>query len=250
MIEVNALVAYCDSLLDTAAFSDYAPNGLQVEGERPVRLLISGVTACAALIEAAVAAGADALLVHHGWFWRGENPCLVGPKGRRARALLESRASLLAYHLPLDAHPTLGNNATLGQCLGLRDAQPSALAGGLVWTGRLEQPLAPEDWARAVGSHLERRPTLVNPGLDAVHEVAWCTGGGQGYLEAAATLGIDAFLSGEISEQTTHLARELGVAYLAAGHHATERYGVQALGEHLAKRFELRHRFIEIENPA
>jgi dinuclear metal center YbgI/SA1388 family protein len=250
MIEVDALVAYCDSLLDAEGLADYAPNGLQVEGERPVRLLVTGVTACAALLEAARDLGADALLVHHGWFWKGENPCLVGPKGRRARTLLASGASLLAYHLPLDVHPRFGNNAALARRLGLLDALPSNVGNGLVWTGRLDPPLTPEDWVRSVGTALDRPPTLVNPGLNSLRRVAWCTGGGQGYLEAAAGLGVDAFLSGEISEQTTHLARELGVAYLAAGHHATERYGVQALGAHLAEHFSLRHRFIEIANPA
>jgi dinuclear metal center YbgI/SA1388 family protein len=250
MIDPRALCAHCDALLDSAAFADYAPNGLQVEGERPVRLLVSGVTACAAFIEAAVAAGADALLVHHGWFWKGEDPCLVGPKGRRARALMRSGSSLIAYHLPLDAHPLYGNNATLGRRLGILEAQASAIANGLVWTGRLDRPRAPNEWAELVGNRLGRKATLVDPGLSAIERVAWCTGGGQGYLEAAAGLGMDAFLSGEISEQTTHLARELGIAYLAAGHHATERYGVQALGAHLAERLDLQHRFIEVDNPA
>lgn len=250
MIDPRALCAHCDALLDSAAFADYAPNGLQVEGERPVRLLVSGVTACAAFIEAAVAAGADALLVHHGWFWKGEDPCLVGPKGRRARALMRSGSSLIAYHLPLDAHPLYGNNATLGRRLGILEAQASAIGNGLVWTGRLDRPRAPNEWAELVGKRLGRKATLVDPGLSAIERVAWCTGGGQGYLEAAAGLGVDAFLSGEISEQTTHLARELGIAYLAAGHHATERYGVQALGAHLAERLDLQHRFIEVDNPA
>lgn len=250
MSDPQALVAYCNSLLDVSAFTDYAPNGLQVEGERPIRRLVSGVTACAALIEAASEAGADALLVHHGWFWKGENPCLVGPKGRRARTLIRSGASLIAYHLPLDAHPQYGNNAALGRRLGILAAQASAIGNGLVWTGRLDRPRTPGDWAKHVGECLGRSVTLVDPGLAVIERVAWCTGGGQGYLEAAADLGVDAFLSGEISEQTTHLARELGILYLAAGHHATERYGVQALGAHLAEHFDLRHQFIEVDNPA
>jgi dinuclear metal center YbgI/SA1388 family protein len=250
MIEPQGLSAYCDTLLETATFADYAPNGLQVEGDRPVRVLVSGVTACAALIEAARASGADALLVHHGWFWKGESPCLVGPRGRRARALMASGASLLAYHLPLDAHPLYGNNATLGRRLGIVEAQASTIGNGLVWTGRLDPPRAPSHWAEVVSERLGRRAILVDPGRALVERIAWCTGGGQGYLEAAADLGVDAFLSGEIAEQTTHLARELGIVYLAAGHHATERYGVQALGAHLAERFGLQHRFIEIDNPA
>jgi len=250
MIDAPSLVTYCDALLDVGAFSDYAPNGLQVEGERPIVRLISGVTASAALIDAAVEAQADALLVHHGWFWKGEDPRLVGPKGRRARALLASGASLIAYHLPLDAHPLYGNNLTLGEQLGIRDPQATPIGNGLVWTGRLERPSTPAEWAQSVSARLGRQVTLVDGGRSSVERVGWCTGGGQGYLEAAAGLGVNAFLSGEISEQTTHLARELGVAYLAAGHHATERYGVQALGAHLAERFGLQHRYVEIENPA
>lgn len=250
MTEPYAIRDYCDAILDSDAYTDYAPNGLQVEGERPIERLVTGVSACAALIEAAVAAGADAILVHHGWFWRGEDPCLVGPKGRRARLLIRSGASLLAYHLPLDTHPLYGNNAALAGRLGILEAEPSLIGSGLVWTGRLAQPRSPAAWAQSVSERLGRDPTLVDPGLTTIERVAWCTGGGQGYLEAAAGLGVDAYLSGEISEQTTHLARELRIAYLAAGHHATERYGVQALGAHLAERFQLRHQFIEIANPA
>lgn len=250
MIEPGALVAYCDEFLEAARFADYAPNGLQVEGERPVSRLVSGVTASAALIEAALDEKADAILVHHGWFWKNENPCLTGIKGRRARALLRAGVSLIAYHLPLDAHPEVGNNATLGVRLGFLDRQPTSLANGLVWTGRLPAPAAPEELAERVSRQLGRRVTLVGQDRDPIARIAWCTGGGQGYLEQAAVLGVDAFLSGELSEQTTHLARETGISYLAAGHHATEREGVQALGMHLATRFGLWHRFIDIDNPA
>ena len=250
MIEPQALAAYCDQLLDAAACADYAPNGLQVEGERPIRRLVSGVTASAALIAAARELDADALLVHHGWFWKGKGPCLTGTKGRRARALLCSGMSLIAYHLPLDTHPTLGNNATLAAHLGLLEACPTGIGNGVVWSGRLPTALPPETWAAGVGERLGRTPTLIAVGDRPVQRIAWCTGGGQGYLEAAAALGVDAFLSGELSEQTTHTARELGICFLAAGHHATERYGVQALGDHLAVRFGLDHRYVEIENPA
>jgi dinuclear metal center YbgI/SA1388 family protein len=250
MIEPRALVAYCDRFLDAARFADYAPNGLQVEGERPVTRLVSGVTASAALIDAAVEARADAILVHHGWFWKNENPCLIGIKGRRARALLSAGVSLIAYHLPLDAHPEVGNNATLGARLGFVETEPTAIANGLVWVGRLPVPVAPEGLADQVSRQLGRQITLVGAGRGSIERIAWCTGGGQGYLEQAADLGVDAFLSGELAEQTTHQAREYGLCYLAAGHHATERYGVQALGAHLAERFGLRHEFIEIDNPA
>jgi dinuclear metal center YbgI/SA1388 family protein len=249
-IQPRELIDYCDRLLGAGAFADYAPNGLQVEGVRPVARLITGVTASAALILAARDAGADAILVHHGWFWKGENHCLVGPKGRRARLLIDSGASLIAYHLPLDAHPTLGNNATLADRLGVRDARPADGHNGLLWTGRLEGPLAPGHWAAQVSRLLGRTATLIQGSDRPIERLAWCTGGGQGHLEAAAGLGVDAYLSGELSEQTMHLARELDICYLAGGHHATERYGVAALGEHLALRFGLEHRFIDIDNPA
>jgi dinuclear metal center YbgI/SA1388 family protein len=250
MTEVQDLVQYCDELLDAARFADYAPNGLQVEGERPIRRLISGVTASAALIDAAIAEQADAILVHHGWFWKNENPCLTGIKGRRARTLLRAGASLIAYHLPLDAHPELGNNATLGRRLDFIDTEPTALANGLVWVGRLAEPMTPAAFAEHVSHRLARPAQRVGRETGSIERVAWCTGGGQGYLEQAAGLGVEAFLSGELSEQTTHQARELDLCYLAAGHHATERYGIQALGEHLAERFGLWHRFVEIDNPA
>lgn len=250
MIEIRALVDYCDRLLDVPRFTDHAPNGLQLEGERPIERLVSGVTASAALIEAAIAADADAILVHHGWFWRSENPCLTGIKARRARLLFKAGVSLIAYHLPLDAHPELGNNVTLGRRLGFESITQTEAAKGLLWTGRLAQPMTPARLAGQVGQRLGRTVTLVGPDQATIEHIAWCTGGGQGYLEQAVELGVDAFLSGELSEQTTHLAREYGICYLAAGHHATERYGVQALGAHLASCLGLQHSFIDIDNPA
>ena len=250
MFESQALCTYCDQLLDAAAFDDYAPNGLQVEGVRPIRRLVSGVTASLALIAAARELDADALLVHHGWFWKGESRCLTGTKGRRVRALVEGGLSLIAYHLPLDAHPRLGNNATLATHLGFLAPAPAALGNGLLWTGRLPTPTAPAALAAALGARLGRALTLVGNTTRPVLDIAWCSGGGQGHIETAAALGVDAFLSGELSEQTTHSARELDLAFLAAGHHATERYGVQALGDHLAAEFGLQHRYLEIDNPA
>ena len=250
MIQPTALAAYCDRFLEAARFADYAPNGLQVEGDRPIRRLVSGVTASAALIEAAIALEADAILVHHGWFWKGESPCLVGMKGRRAKTILSAGLSLIAYHLPLDAHPEVGNNARLGARLGVVGGHPAEGSNPNLWQGRLARPLS----AAALAEHLEqtlgRRPLRVGLEREQISQIAWCTGGGQGYIEQAAALGVDAFISGELSEQTTHQARELGICYLAAGHHATERYGAQALGEHLAEQLGLWHRFIEIENPA
>ena len=249
MVELRQLVEYCDRRLEADRFDDYCPNGLQVEAAADVSRLCTGVTASLALIEAAAEAGADALLVHHGYFWRGEPAPLTGMKGRRIRTLFEHGISLLAYHLPLDAHPDLGNNRRLGDLLGIAGAGPVEGANGLLWRGRLPVPLAPADWIDAVGATLGRQPLHLPGGPVAVQDVAWCTGAAQGQIERAADLGCDAFLSGEVSEHTTHVARERGIHYLAAGHHATERLGVQALGEELARVFGLEHRFVDLDNP-
>lgn len=250
MVELNELVVYCDQFLAARDFDDHAPNGLQVEGERPIERLVTGVSASAALIAAATAWRADAILVHHGWFWKNEPRSLIGIRAKRARELLKAGASLIAYHLPLDAHPQVGNNATLARRLGWLDAAPASGHLGLLWCGRLAAPRTPQALAAELTQRLGRASVCVAAGRDRVEHLAWCTGGGQGYLEAAAALGVDAFISGEISEHSTHLAREHGVAFIAAGHHATECDGVRALGEHLATRFTMEHRFIEIENPA
>jgi dinuclear metal center YbgI/SA1388 family protein len=250
MTDLHAMAAYCDDLLGVAAYQDYCPNGIQVEGDRPVRCLASGVTASAALLEEAITWGADAILVHHGWFWRGEDPRLVGMKGRRIRTLTRAGLGLLAYHLPLDAHPELGNNRQLADVLGFREARATPLCDGILWRGRLARPSVAADLAAHIATALGRTPTHVAGRLGPLEQVAWCTGGAQGYIVQAATLGVDAYLSGEISEQTTHEARELGLDYFALGHHASERYGVRALGDHLAERFSLEHRFFDIPNPA
>ncbi|MFE8032801.1 Nif3-like dinuclear metal center hexameric protein [Thiohalocapsa marina] len=248
MIDAEALASYCTTLLEAERISDYCPNGLQVQGQRPVRRLVSGVTASRALIEAAIAADADAILVHHGWFWKGEAPCLVGMKGQRVGLMMRAEQSLLAYHLPLDVHPVLGNNRQLAEVLGIEAPRP-ATDDGLIWQGRLPQPMPATAFADAVGRRLARAPLHVAAVDRAIEQVAWCTGAAQRHLAQAHALGADLFISGEISEQTVHEARELGIDYLAAGHHATERYGVQALGEHLAEHFGLEHRYIELDNP-
>jgi dinuclear metal center YbgI/SA1388 family protein len=222
---------------------------LQVEGDRPVRRLITGVTACQRLIDAAVAAEADALLVHHGFFWKGEAQPLSGVKGRRVRALNRAGISLLAYHLPLDAHAQLGNNRQLADLLEIQDPQPSGCGDDLLWSGELPRPMPAAEFAAGVEAKLGRAPLHIAVIARPLRRLAWCTGGAQGAIERAAALGVDCYLSGEISEPTVHLARELGIDYLAAGHHATERYGVQALGEHLAETFGIEHRFVEIDNP-
>lgn len=252
MIERDALRDYLVELLAVASFPDYAPNGLQVEGGEQVQRLLTGVTASRALLDAAVAWRADAVLVHHGYFWKGEDPRVVGMKARRLAMLLGNGISLFAYHLPLDAHSEYGNNARLGALLGIRPegtfdtGTPVALG----WHGRLPEPLALEDFGGRVADALGRAPVTVAGGDHPVHAVAWCTGAAQGFIERAADLGVDAYLSGEISEPTVHVARERGIHFLAAGHHATERYGARALGEHLAQRFDLQHRFVDVDSPA
>lgn len=252
MIELRELVGYCDTLLSAGTFQDYCPNGLQVEGRGEVRRLVSGVTASQALVDAAIAADADAVLVHHGYFWKGEDPCITGMKRRRLAALLAADISLIAYHLPLDAHPEFGNNARLGAVLGFPVDGWFGAGGGpaIACHGTLPQPLSAAACAERIAAALGRAPQCVSGGGRPVRRIGWCTGAAQSYLEAAAALGLDAFVSGEISEQTVHVARECGIHFYAAGHHATERYGVQALGGHLAQRFGLEHTFVDIDNPA
>ena len=251
MVALSELTAYLDRYLEVRRFRDYCPNGLQVEGRAQVNSLVSGVTACLELVEAAIAADADAILVHHGYFWKGEPAPVVGMKARRLRRLLETGTNLLAYHLPLDAHPEVGNNACLARELNLQtegvlDADQAA---PLASFGRTAAPLDPSAFAREIGQALGREPLWIPGAAGTIHSVGWCTGAAQDYIHYAVSKGLDAFVSGEVSERTTHVAREEGVHYFAAGHHATERYGVQALGAHLAEEFSLTHRFIEVANP-
>lgn len=249
-MDLAALTAYCDNLLEAGRFDDYCPNGLQVEAGEEIGLLASGVTASQATIEAAVTAGANVLLVHHGFFWKGESPCIRGHKGRRIATLLRNGVSLLAYHLPLDVHPELGNNVCLARVLGITDPEPANGENGLLWCGMSPREAPLDVFAEQVATALNRTPLAIAGGAHPVRRLVWCTGAGQGYIERAAAVGADTYLSGEISEATVHLARELGVHYLAAGHHATERYGVKALGAHLADRFGIQHRHIDTDNPA
>jgi dinuclear metal center YbgI/SA1388 family protein len=237
---------YLDGLLEVSRFRDYCPNGLQVEGRGEIRRIVSGVTASLDLIQAAN--DADAILVHHGFFWKGEDLRLTGTRRARVALLLERELNLYAYHLPLDAHAGFGNNAELGRRLGL--VETGRFADQEVgFCGRLAAPVRLDEFALRVKQSLGRQPLVIGDGAREVRQIAWCTGAAQGFFEEAIKLGPDAYLSGEISEQQVHLARESGVAFIAAGHHATEKYGVQALGEHLAARFGLRHRFIDIANP-
>ncbi len=251
-MQLTELVAYTNRLLAVENFNDYCPNGLQVEGRSEVHTLIGGVTACQALLDAAIAQQADAILVHHGWFWKGEDPRIVGMKQRRLAALLRHDISLIAYHLPLDAHPELGNNAQLAQRLDLTVTGTTGGNGrmpGLVMLGELPEPVSGADFAVRIETRLQRKPLHI-PGSDApIRRLAWCTGAAQSSIEIAVNEGADAFLTGEASEPTVHFARENGLHFFAAGHHATERYGVQALGAYLAQQFGLRFAFIDINNP-
>ncbi|MFG6448522.1 Nif3-like dinuclear metal center hexameric protein [Roseateles sp. BYS180W] len=244
------LESWLEAQLEPRRFKDYGPNGLQVEGRSEVRHVVSGVTASLALIEAAVAAGADTILVHHGLFWRGQDGRVTGWMRKRLALLLQHEINLLAYHLPLDAHPQWGNNAQLAQrCGWASDANFGE--GDLGCIGALPEALNNEAALQAhLGQVLQRQPTWVPGDGRVLRRVAWCTGGAQGYFEAAIAAGADVYITGEISEPQAHYAAETGVAYVAAGHHATERYGVQALGEAMASAWGLRHQFIDIPNPA
>ena len=249
-IALSTLVEEADRFLNAARIADYCPNGLQVEGRPQVRRIVSGVTASQALLDAAVEAEADVVLVHHGYFWKGEDARVTGMKRRRLQTLLGHDISLLAYHLPLDLHPEVGNNVQLARQLeitveGPLDPDNPKVVGLL---GSLAEPTTARDFARRVQEVLGREPLLVE-GASMVRRIGWCTGGGQGYIDDAIAAGVDLFLTGEASEQTFHSARENGVSFIAAGHHATERYGVQALGDYLARRFAIEHLFIDCPNP-
>lgn len=248
MVKINELTHYTQQIMQAERFKDYCPNGLQIEGRQEVRKVVTGVTASMALLEAAHEADADLVLVHHGYFWRNEDARIVGIKRNRIAFLMRHDMNLMAYHLPLDAHPEFGNNVQLGKRLGL-DVINYMGDENLVAYAQLAAPIKLGDLLHDIELSLNRSALLIGDSNKMVRSVAWCTGAAQGYIENAATLGADVFISGEISEQTTHQALEMGIAYIAAGHHATERYGVQALGEHLAEKFNLAHQFIDINNP-
>ncbi len=247
-MQLSELNQYLIQFLQPEKFSDYCPNGLQVEGKREVNKIVTGVTASLALLERAKAAGADAILVHHGYFWRGESQSVTGIKMRRLKFLLANEINLFAYHLPLDAHPEVGNNVMLGKVLGLNITGWLDDKNMIAWSA-LEQAQPLQKVADAISAKLNRQVQLVGDPNKSVQTIAWCTGAAQGYIEQAINADIDVFISGEISEQTVHLARESNTAYIAAGHHATERYGIQALGAYLAENLLIQHEFIDIENP-
>ena len=238
--------------LNTDRINDYAPNGLQVEGKAEIKKIITGVTASQALIDYAVAQQADAILVHHGYFWKSENPCIRGMKGKRIKTLLVNDINLYGYHLPLDVHPELGNNAKLAQLLGIDDLQPLENSPtSIPVLGTLKDPVTAEEFAQRIEQVLHRKPLICTEnGPHLIRKIGICTGGGQGYIDLAAAQGCDAFITGEVSEQTIHSAREQGIHFFAAGHHATERYGIKALGEWLATEYGLDVEFKDIDNPA
>lgn len=244
----DELVNYLDGLLEPAKFRDYCPNGLQVEGRGEVRRIVTGVTASQALLDAAITCAADAVIVHHGYFWKGEDGRITGMRRQRLGSLIAHDISLIAYHLPLDAHPNLGNNAQLASRLGWSPLGRFA-DQDIGWHGELAMSCDLGTFATMVGAGLGRQPLVIGEPVRPVRRIAWCSGGAQSSFEQAIALGVDAYVSGEISEQTVHLARESGVAYLAAGHHATERGGVEALAAHLSEKFALDCRFIDIDNP-
>ena len=247
-MKLVALNDYLNTLLQAERFSDYCPNGLQVEGKQEINKIVTGVTASMALLQAAAEAKADTILVHHGYFWRGEALPITGIKKRRIQFLLQHDINLFAYHLPLDAHAELGNNVMLAKQLGLTI---TGRAGDkdMLLLAELNQPQTLQTLVETIAHKLQRTPQVIGDLNKPIKYIALCTGAAQGYIEQAVAAGVDVYISGEISEQTVHVARESGLPYISAGHHATERYGIQALGEHLAQKFDFQHEFIDIDNP-
>lgn len=252
MLERNQLLNFLQTELQVDRINDYCPNGLQVEGKKHINRIVTGVTASQALIDAAVRTKADAILVHHGYFWKGESAVITGMKKNRLQSLLQHDINLFAYHLPLDIHPLLGNNAQLGQLLSLQNitALSNVEPTGIVMQGEFAEEQSAVQVKQQLELLLQRSVLLHEGGNSKVNKVAWCTGGGQGYIEQAVACGAQMFITGEVSEQTIHVSRELGIHFIAAGHHATERYGIKALGEYIAKNFDVIVDFVDIDNPA
>ncbi|MCC8996021.1 MAG: Nif3-like dinuclear metal center hexameric protein [Nitrosomonas sp.] len=244
----DVLEKYLNELLDIHRFQDYCPNGLQVEGRHQIEKIVSGVTASLDLLQAAIAAKADAILVHHGYFWRNEDSRIVGIKSRRIGLLMANQVNLFAYHLPLDSHPQFGNNTLLGKKLGFIE---TGRFGGqdIMMHGELPKKTTLKELEERISRTLLRKPQVIGDENKIIHRIAWCTGGAQNYFDAVIPQNVDAYITGEISEHNVHLARETGIAFISAGHHATERYGVQALGDHIAQKFSLQHQFIDMDNP-
>ncbi|MEO2266535.1 Nif3-like dinuclear metal center hexameric protein [Pseudoalteromonas sp. YIC-656] len=246
----SELLAFLNETLAPNQINDFCPNGLQIEGKDQISKIVTGVTASQALVDKAVELNADALVVHHGYFWKGESQVITGMKQRRIKALLDADINLIAYHLPLDIHPQLGNNAQLAKLLGieLQGAMESSAVSVPVW-GKLINPVTGGEFAKRIESVLGRAPLSSLVRDEVIETIGLCTGGGQGYIDLAAQQGLDAYLTGEASEQTIHSSREQGIDFFAAGHHATERYGAKALGEHIAEHFGVDVTFVDIDNP-
>ena len=248
----NTLEHYLDKLLTPEQIKDYAPNGLQIQGREEITKIVTGVTASQALINRAIDEKADAIIVHHGYFWKNESYVIRGMKYQRIKSLLDNDINLFAYHLPLDIHPILGNNAQLAKLLAINITGPLELGNDLsiAIQGVLSEACTGVELAQLINNKLNRTCLhIAPPSNKTIKTVAWCTGGGQDYIELAAEQGIDAFISGEVSEKTTHIAHEMGIHFFAAGHHATERYGVKALGECIAKEHGIDVMFVDIDNP-
>ncbi|UJF23523.1 Nif3-like dinuclear metal center hexameric protein [Shewanella sp. OMA3-2] len=249
-MERQSLSTYLDEFLNVVKFKDYAPNGLQVQGKDSIRTIVTGVTACQPLIEQAIALNADAILVHHGFFWKNEPEVLTGMKYKRIKALMDNEINLFGYHLPLDAHHGVGNNAQLALQLGILNPTVYAdVPQDLLWHGHLMQTMSASELNAHISQVLERPALHIGDSSKPINTLAWCTGGAQDYIDYAVQMGVDAFISGEVSERTYHSAMEQNIHYFAAGHHATERYGIQALGAHLAEKFGIEHHFVDIVNP-
>ncbi|MHA7841653.1 MAG: Nif3-like dinuclear metal center hexameric protein [Gammaproteobacteria bacterium] len=250
MVTQKVLTTYLSELLQPQRYRDYCPNGLQVTGAETIHGIVTGVTICEALIKAAIAAKAHAIIVHHGLFWHKDDPSIVGMKHRRLKALLDNNINVYGYHLPLDGHDGLGNNVEFARLLTIEEVKPLTIQPydpPLILQGQWNYEL--KEAAIHIEKLLQRRPLVIAGGDHRIKKIAWCTGAAQDGIDAAASAGMDAYISGEVSERTFHMAKELGIHYIAAGHHATERYGVRALGEHLAQRFHVEHQFIDIPNP-
>ena len=244
MVRRNKLKSYTNDYLDIDAFKDYCPNGLQIEGKEEINKIISGVSANLALIERAIDEKADAIFVHHGLFWKNDPQTISGAKRYKISLLLENNINLFAYHLPLDAHPKIGNNVQLGQILGIKNMSP--VEKSLLWTGDVGSKAA--EFSEVIDSALQRSPLIIGDKDRRIKRIAWCTGAAQGFIEQAISLEVDAYLTGEASEQTPAIALENNLLFISAGHHATERYGVQALCQHLHNKFGCHHQYIEIAN--
>ena len=251
MIERDKIINYLSQYLECSRYADYAPNGLQVEGAAEIHKICSAVSVSLDVIEQAAIFGADLLMVHHGFFWKGESPVLTGMKGRRIARLFQNNINLLAYHLPLDTHKILGNNVLIGKLLNIDEvtSHPANQIQDLLWTGKLKQALSPQAFKLQLEYDFNQSVIHISPNNQPISRLGWCTGAAQDLITDAAALELDAYISGEISERTYYQAKELGIHYFACGHHATERLGIQALGTHIADIFGLEHYFIDEGNP-